>query len=177
MFCLGAAIKSMTTGRSHVNEEMDSRIKRVASSINPKIQMAVENATQLITGAKGGYVILDCGENADGHPEQILIMDSPDKKTAVNVIRINKNGIGFSTSGYSGPYANAWTIDGNLVADFITVGTMFADRIRGGTLLIGGTGSGRNGEITVRDAKGELIAVIDINRVDEREASKKYRWK
>lgn len=171
IFCLGASIKSMTTGRSHVNTEMDSRIKRIASSINPKIQMAVENATQLITGAKGGYVILDCGENADGHPEQILIMDSPEKETAVNVIRINKNGIGFSTSGYGGPYANAWTIDGNLVADFITTGTMFADRIRGGTLLIGGTGSGQNGEITVRDAKGELIAVIDINGVDIRKGS------
>lgn len=162
-FSLGAAIKSTTTDRSRTNAEIDSRIKRIAGSMSPKIQRAVENATQMITGAKGGYVILDCGENADGHPEQILIMDSPEKETSMNVIRINKNGIGFSTSGYKGPYANAWTIDGNLVADFITAGTMFADRIRGGTLEIGGE---KDGAITVLDADGNTVATIDREGVN-----------
>ena len=52
------------------------------------------------------------------------------------MIRLNKNGIGFSTSGYNGVYRNAWTIDGNLIADFITSGTMYADRIKGGTLAL-----------------------------------------
>lgn len=70
----------MTTNSSHANADIDNRIKRVANSISPKIQSAVENATQMITGAQGGYVILDCGENADGHPEQILIMDSSEKR-------------------------------------------------------------------------------------------------
>lgn len=162
-FSLGAAIKSVTTGISHANADIDSRVKRIAGSISPKIQSAVENATQMITGAKGGYVILDCGENADKHPEQILIMDSPEKETSINVIRINKNGIGFSTSGYNGPYANAWTIDGNLVADFITAGTMFADRIRGGTLEIGGE---KDGVITVLDAGGNTVATIDREGVN-----------
>lgn len=168
---LGSAVKSMTTSTSHTNAEIDKRVKRIANSISPRIQYAVDNATQLITGAKGGYVILDCGEDAKGVPSQILIMDSPDKNTAESVIRINKNGIGFSTTGYNGPYRNAWTIDGNLVADFITMGTMFADRIRGGTLLLGGTGSGRDGEIVVRDSSDNLIARIDINGVDIRKGS------
>lgn len=170
-FSLGAAYKSMTTSTSHANAEIDKRVKRIANSISPRIQYAVDNATQLITGAKGGYVILDCGEDAKSVPSQILIMDSPDKDTAESVIRINKNGIGFSTTGYNGPYRNAWTIDGNLVADFITTGTMFADRIRGGTLLLGGTGSGRDGEIVVRDSNDNLIARIDINGVDIRKGS------
>lgn len=170
-FSLGAASKSVTTSTSHANAEIDKRVKRIANSINPRIQYAVDNATQLITGAKGGYVILDCGEDAKSVPSQILIMDSPDKETAKSVIRINKNGIGFSTTGYNGPYRNAWTIDGNLVADFITTGTMFADRIRGGTLLLGGTGSGRDGEIVVRDNNDNLIARIDINGVDIRKGS------
>ena len=170
-FSLGAAYKSMTTSTSHANAEIDKRVKRIANSISPRIQYAVDNATQLITGAKGGYVILDCGEDAKSVPSQILIMDSPDKNTAKSVIRINKNGIGFSTTGYNGPYRNAWTIDGNLVADFITTGTMFADRIRGGTLLIGGTGSGRDGEIVVRDSNDNVIVRIDINGVDIRKGS------
>lgn len=170
-FSLGAAPKSMTTGASRANAEIDKRVKRIANSISPRIQYAVDNATQLITGAKGGYVILDCGEDAKSVPSQILIMDSPDKNTAQSVIRINKNGIGFSTTGYGGPYRNAWTIDGNLVADFITTGTMFADRIRGGTLLLGGTGSGRDGAIVVRDSNDNIIARIDINGVDIRKGS------
>lgn len=170
-FSLGTAAKSMTTSTSHSNAEIDKRVKRIANSISPRIQYAVDNATQLITGVKGGYVILDCGEDAKSVPSQILIMDSPDKNTAKSVIRINKNGIGFSTAGYGGPYRNAWTIDGNLVADFITTGTMFADRIRGGTLLLGGTGSGRDGEIVVRGSNDNLIARIDINGVDIRKGS------
>lgn len=121
VFTLGVSARSMTTGISQANAEVDQKVKRIASSMSPKIQYAVENATQLITGAKGGYVVLDCGENADKHPEQILIMDAPEKENAKNVIRINKNGIGFSTTGYDGPYSNAWTIDGNFVADFITL--------------------------------------------------------
>ncbi len=157
-FSLGATVRSITTGISHANADMENRVKRIANSISPKIHAAVENATQMITGVQGGYVILDCGENADRHPEQILIMDSPEKKTATNVIRINKNGIGFSTTGYDGPYANAWTIDGNLVADFITAGTMFADRIRGGTLEIGGE---KDGVITVIDTDRNTLAVVD----------------
>ena len=158
VFTIGTTAPSMTTGIYHTSAEIDRRVKRIASSISPRIQYAVENATQLITGAQGGYVILDCGENADGHPEQILIMDAPDKNYAVNVIRINKNGIGFSTTGYNGPYANAWTIDGNLVADFITTGTMFADRIRGGTLEVGGE---KDGIIRVLDQQGNTLVLID----------------
>lgn len=157
---LGVNKASITSSLSHSSTEINRKVKRIASSISPRINSAVENASQLITGAKGGYVILDCGDNADKHPEQILVMDAPDKKTATNIIRINKNGIGFSTSGYGGPYANAWTIDGNLVADFITTGTMFADRIRGGTLEIGGE---KNGVISVLNNKGIEVARLDVN--------------
>lgn len=162
-FSLGASVKSLTTSVSHSGADMDSRIKRIAGSMNPMIQGAIGNATQLITGARGGYVILDCGENADGHPEQILVMDAPDKENATYVIRINKNGIGFSASGYNGPYANAWTIDGNLVADFITAGTMYGDRIRGGTLEIGGD---RDGKISVLDGSGNTAATMDRDGIN-----------
>lgn len=115
---------------------------------------AVKNATNLITGGLGGYVVIR--RNANGKPEEILIMDSPDREEAVNVIRMNKNGIGFSTNGYEGPFANAWTIDGNLVADYITSGTMSANRIRGGTLTAGGSGNG-NGVVRVYNASGEEV--------------------
>jgi hypothetical protein len=56
-------------------------------------------------------------------------MDTDDESTAQKVIRINENGIGFSTTGINGPYTNAWTIDGALNADFITTGTLDADQV------------------------------------------------
>lgn len=157
-FTLGSTKTTISSAFSHTNAEINNKVQQVAKNASRQLAYKVLNATQLITGAQGGYVILDCGESADRHPEQILIMDAPEKENATNVIRINKNGIGFSTTGYDGPYANAWTIDGNLVADFITTGTMFADRIRGGVLEIGGE---RDGVIAVIDKNRNTVAVID----------------
>ena len=74
------------------------------------------------------------GLNADGQPDEILIMDTADKNTAVNVLRINMNGIGFSTSGYQGPFDTAWTIDSRFYADFITAGTLNGNLIKAGTI-------------------------------------------
>lgn len=165
-FTLGADKKSMTSSMSRANADMEDKIYQVAKSASREIEYKVTNATQLITGAKGGYVVLDCGDDAKSQPSQILIMDTPDKATAKSVIRINKNGIGFSTTGYNGIYRNAWTIDGNLVADFITTGTMLADRIRGGTLEVGGTGLGKDGKITVIDANNKTVATIDKDGVN-----------
>ena len=45
----------------------------------------------------------------------MLFMDTNDVTTAHNVLRINENGIGFSSSGVSGPYKQGWTLDGNIL--------------------------------------------------------------
>ena len=97
-----------------------------------RMQAAIQNATRLIQGGLGGYVVFNT--NADGQPQEILIMDTDSTTTAVNVIRLNKNGIGFSTSGYGGTYHTAWTIDGHFVADFIDTGTLNADLITTGSM-------------------------------------------
>lgn len=140
------------------------QIDKVKQSTSKEIEQKVNNATNLITGGLGGYVVLDVYDPNTGnkiHPWRILIMDSPDKNMAHSVIQINKNGIGFSTTGINGPYRNAWTIDGNLVADFITTGSMLADRIRGGMLEVGGAGLGKDGNITVKNATGTVIGTWD----------------
>lgn len=98
------------------------------------IDSKIENATKLITGAEGGHVILDPSEK----PERILIMDTADINTCKSCIQLNKNGLGFwkSSDGGSakdGPYTNAWTIDGNLVASFITTLTLTGLKINNGS--------------------------------------------
>ena len=93
---------------------------------------AIENATGLITGAKGGYVVI--GQNPQGQPVEILIMDAPDIDTAQHVWRWNNGGLGYSSNGYNGPYDTAITQDGAIVANFITAGTMSANLVRAGVL-------------------------------------------
>lgn len=123
---------------------------------------AIQNATDLISGGLGGYVVMN--HNADGQPQEILIMDTPDINTAVHVIRMNKNGIGFSNNGYEGPFESAWTIDGKFNADFIATGTLLANFIHGGTLTLGGVGDG-NGVAVVYDENGNEITRIDSEGV------------
>lgn len=99
-----------------------------------EIQSAVSRATKLIQGGLGGFVVFNT--NGNGQPQEILIMDSDNIEEAVSVIRMNKNGIGFSRNGYSGPYTTAWTIDGHFVADFIDTGELNGQIIKAGTLLV-----------------------------------------
>lgn len=138
------------------------------SQINEKpsksfMEEAIENATNWINGVNGGYVILH--KNANDQPYEILIMDTPDIETAQKVWRWNQGGLGYSASGYQGPYTTAITQDGAIVADFITAGTMLANIIKGGTLTLGGNGNG-NGVCQVLNASGTVIVKIDNTGID-----------
>lgn len=103
------------------------------TSVSNAMLRAIANATALITGNSGGYVVLH-DSDGDGYPDELLIMDTPDISTATKVWRWNQNGLGYSSSGYNGPYGLAMTADGEIVADFITTGALSADRISGGTI-------------------------------------------
>ena len=119
---------------------------------------AINHATELITGGLGGHIVFLF--DANGKPTDMLVMDAEDINTAVNVLRINVNGIGFSSTGVSGTYTSAWTLDGSFVADFITAGSLSANRIQGGTLTLGGLNNG-NGILVVNNASGTEIGRWD----------------
>jgi phage-related protein len=116
-FEIGTLNGTIATG---IKAAVQSAENNVAVSI---LDTARENATSLITSAMGGYVYKTDSE--------LFIMDSPDPETAVNVWRWNLNGLGFSQSGISGPYETAITMDGQIVADFITTGTLSTSVIDG----------------------------------------------
>lgn len=161
---LGVVQQTFTDKLVKQHDQTTARIEKVASNASKDINRKVENATQLITGGRGGYVVLDVQDPDTGermHPWRILIMDTPSKDTARHVIQLNQNGIGFSTKGINGPYANAWTIDGNLLADFITTGTMLSERVRGGIYEVGGSGLARDGRIVIKDAHDKQIGYWD----------------
>lgn len=163
---------------STVVPKIQSQIVQVQQQINnpnsnfQQIQQSkIDNATNWLTGADG-YVIAVKDDN--GTWKEILFLDTPSVETAKNVLRINTNGIGFSTNGVNGPYRNAWTIDGSLVADFITTGVLTANLIKAGVLqsLNGAssinmetgeanlTGNGTFGSIKIGDGAGNIAGEI-----------------
>ena len=117
------------------------------------MRQAINHANSLLSGGLGGHVVIN--RNANGEPNEILIMDTDDKDTAVNVIRMNVNGIGFSTTGYDGDYTTAWTIDGHFNADFIKAGTINAIDIKGSHI----TGALMEG-LTARFGSGNLQTTL-----------------
>lgn len=132
-------IVSVTLGNRQAS--LGSKIADIATESQSEVieqavgimDAALNHATDVLSGGTGGYVVI--GRNADGQPNEIYIMDSPDMGTAVNVLRMNYAGIAFSNTGINGTYTTAWTIDSNFVADFITVGELNGNLITAGSIL------------------------------------------
>ena len=123
---------------------------------------AIENATDYITGAKGGYI-----RNiyvGDIWTEQV-IMDTDDIETATKVWRWNIGGLGFSPNGYNGPYTTAITQDGSIVANFITAGTLDCSKITVSNLDAGAitTGTLDASTITVTNLNAASITAGTLN--------------
>lgn len=100
--------------------ELIKKLEQVDTTI---LDTAKNSATSQIINAMGGNVYKTRNE--------LFIMDSEDPSTARKVWRWNINGLGYSSTGISGPYGIAMTADGQIVADFITTGTLNANLIEG----------------------------------------------
>lgn len=124
-----------TSFTSSLKTDISRVVDDVKKSITPwsVYKQAIDRASKLISGGLGGYVYLK--PNANGEPEEILIMDHPDIKDAVNVIRMNQNGIGYSNKGYDPKeFVSAWTIDGHFTTQFINTWELNANIIKTGIL-------------------------------------------
>ena len=124
---LGAAKGSLATKVG----DLESTVEKAQKSVDrfpSLLNSAIKNATEKITGQTGGYVVLH-SDSETGQPYELLVMDAPDIADAVNIWRWNTGGLGFSKNGYNGPYETAITADGQIVADFITTGSLVANII------------------------------------------------
>ena len=108
-------------------------VKQQKAEITTALEQAIINATQLITGNQGGYIVMNPAEK----PQEIFIMDTPDISTSQKVWRWNLSGLGYSSTGINGPFALAMTMDGAIVADFITAGTINGALIKAGSVESG----------------------------------------
>ena len=122
-------------GISETTSEFSNRFETTAQKLEryyTTLEKTILEATNAITGNSGGYVVLN-DTNADGKPDEILIMDTENISAATRVWRWNKAGLGYSENpagnAYAGTYRTAITADGQINADFITVGTLSAEHL------------------------------------------------
>lgn len=129
---LGNARSNFIDQVYNVENKIDST-KTAVDRFPSLLNYAISNATRLITGNSGGYVVLHSAAK-DGRPYELLIMDKPNLNDAVKLWRWNVSGLGYSKNGYNGPYETAITSDGQIVADFITSGSLVANIIKAGII-------------------------------------------
>ena len=111
---------------SNIKTKLDKIQAEWSDTWDEYMEGVIKDATDLIKNGINGYVVVNKNE--------ILIMDTDNKETAVNVWRWNSGGLGFSSNGYNGTYSTAMTKDGKIVADMITAGVMNAKIIKAGVL-------------------------------------------
>ena len=120
------------------------------------LQKELNEATAKINSVLGNSYVV----NKDG--SEIIIVDKLPKEEAVNCLRFNSAGIGFSNTGYYGTYNSAWSIDGTLDMQQINVANLVADLIKGGTLKLGGVDNS-SGILELYDEAHSLIGELTKN--------------
>lgn len=159
--------QNLTSVNSSTNSELLSMIAE-KPSVSAVLTAAKRSAAEYITDTRNSYVTYRYGSN--GETQAIIISDSEDYTQSQNGYWIiGDHGIGYVRAGHTEAedYTDATvalTKDGKIVADYITTGTMLADRIRGGTLDLGyialDGGGYLSGRMVIRDNHGQNIVRI-----------------
>lgn len=97
---------------SDLKEQYANKGNNIASYIDALIKAGISDS----------YVIY--------RQNEILVLDNKDITAAINVVRINRNGLAFSQDGYYGKYTYGFTIDGVINASLIRTGILSVIKIQ-----------------------------------------------
>lgn len=149
----GKTLTSQTLGTSDAVKNLPSK-----SSI---LDAAFKNVLALINGIDGGYVTFET--NADDQITEIRIANNLEFEQATKAWRWNLGGLAYmQRDNTSDPWTAsvAMTMDGEVDANFITVGSLNCDRLNGGTI----NGQAINGgTITGTSISGASIQSNSVN--------------
>jgi len=132
-------LSSMATVQT-TNSNQLSVTQQTLKKFKLQISNAMQDAVNLISGNKGGYVVLH-DSNGDTFPDEILIMNTSDISTATKMWRWNMAGLAYSSSGYDSDAFStnvAITMNGEINANYIRAGTLKGIRIEAVIGEIGG---------------------------------------
>lgn len=111
------SLRSNLAGAINANSQgitnLANNTHRMFKEYNGTVNQLIDEATTWLTSGDGFVVAHK--DPITGEWKELLFMDTADEATAHNVLRINQNGIGFSSTGVAGPYTQAWTLDGRMV--------------------------------------------------------------
>ena len=136
-----ANIKTMEFKFGQASAETDAKITDATENFptRQEVQQEVDNATAWLTSTDG---VMRALLNSNDEWQSLLFMDENATATSGNVMRLNKNGIGFSFTGWNGTFYQGWTMDGHI--------------------LIGGTNIP---SLTVYDNNNNVIFQVDKTKV------------
>ena len=130
---------SVTIGdlEKRIDKTLEDQMNEISQKVTEEeAQNKIDRATGVMNAGTRGHVII--GRNDDGFANEIYFLDNTNVALAKDVLRINVNGIGFSSTGFRGPYFQAWTLDGHLT--------------------LGGVNN-NHGTLEILDSNGETIGI------------------
>ena len=136
-----------------VDKTVTEKTETAISIMNTEIKQATDNIMKVLSS---GYVIYD--------GDKILVVDNLPKEEAVNVIRINSYGLGFSQNGIYGTYETVWTIDGTLDMSKVHIINLVADLIKGGTYKLGNN-ENTSGNLKIYDEANVILGQISSDGI------------
>ena len=123
---IGSYQKNFFKETASTNKKLEDNDFDFTEQFQSVYAQAISKMSSMMNNAMNGYVVLSNSE--------ILIMDSPDKKSAKNVWKFNSSGIAHSSTGYEGEYTVGITMDGHINGALITAGTIKGDMLEVGTI-------------------------------------------
>ena len=136
---VGATLAKTITGVSDSVTGLADATKTNFAKMSNETQKEIDNATAWLTSTDG---VMRALLNSNNEWQSLLFMDENATATTGNVMRLNKNGIGFSFTGWNGTFYQGWTMDGHI--------------------LIGGTNIP---SLTVYDNNNNILFQIDKTKV------------
>ncbi len=130
LFKLGDTIKtSLTSVNNQTNTNILQKIENLQKA-QSVLKEAKENATQIMNMATNGYITITQDQYGTN---TMYISNDKDYTVATKLWKWNINGLAYSNDGGE-TFGLAMTMDGAIVADFITAGIFNADLIKTGKL-------------------------------------------
>lgn len=113
---LGDSLGSFTESINRTTNANNITVEEIKHTTVNAVEEAKKTATDLLKDVTTGDIRFIDGS--------LYILDNPDITKAKQVWKWNKNGWGYSSTGIDGEYGLAATMDGGIVADFITTGVL-----------------------------------------------------
>lgn len=162
-FKLGDTVKtSLTEVNNQTSSEILEKIDKLPKA-HSILKEAKENATAIMHMATTGYITITKDEYGS---ETLYISNTRDYTKADKLWKWNMNGLGYSNDGGE-TYGLAITMDGAIVADYITAGVLNGNVLRAGVIKDYNDNvifDLDNGELTMKKGSIKLGAYSDTSK-------------